>query len=143
MKKLITLGIVLLFALYASAQEANAIVGKWLTQDGDSHVEIYAKGDKYFGKIVWLKNPKNDSGQNKIDDKNPDPKLASRSIMGLPLLNTFVFDDGEWEDGTIYDPKSGKTYSCVIVMKDPNTIEVTGYVGFSFIGKTVVWTKAK
>lgn len=143
MKKIIVFSTLLLVALFSHAQEANALVGKWLTQASDSHVEIYKKGDKFYGKIVWLKTPKNEKGHDKIDDKNPDAKLATRPIMGLPLLNDFVFDDGEWEDGTIYDPKSGKTYSCVIVMKDPNTIEVTGYVGFSFIGKTVVWTKVK
>jgi len=63
--------------------------------------------------------------------------------MGLNLLEGLRFDDGIWDDGTIYDPKSGKTYSCQITLKSANILEVKGYIGFSLIGRTVEWTKAK
>jgi uncharacterized protein (DUF2147 family) len=64
-------------------------------------------------------------------------------LNGLILLNNFVFDadDKVWEDGTIYDPKNGKTYSCNITLVD-DKLNVRGYVGISMIGRTAIWTKA-
>ncbi len=44
--------------LPVSAQKrASDIVGFWLSQEGNAKVEIYKSGDKYYGKIVWLKTP--------------------------------------------------------------------------------------
>lgn len=57
-------------------------------------------------------------------------------------LNDFVYKDGSWEEGAIYDAKNGKTYSCIIKQKDSNTLEVRGYMGISLIGRTVEWTRA-
>ena len=48
-------------------------------------------------------------------------------------------DDDEYEDGTIYDPKNGKTYSCIIT-RNGKKLDVRGYVGFSWIGRTTTWT---
>lgn len=75
---------------------------------------------------------------------NPDPKLRNREVVGLVMLNDFVFDGNKtWNDGTIYDPREGKTYSCKITLKDKNTINVRGYVGISMFGRTEVWTRIK
>jgi uncharacterized protein (DUF2147 family) len=61
----------------------------------------------------------------------------------MKLLENFKYNGGTWEEGTIYDPKNGKTYSCIIKKKDNKTLEVRGYVGISLIGRTVEWTKAE
>jgi uncharacterized protein (DUF2147 family) len=91
---------------------------------------------------VWLKDP-NPGGKPAVDKDNPDSKLKSRPLMGLNLLEGLKFDSGMWEDGTIYDPKTGKTYSCQVTLKSKDVLEVKGYIGFSLIGRTVEWTKAK
>jgi uncharacterized protein (DUF2147 family) len=57
------------------------------------------------------------------------------------ILKGFEKDgDNEYEDGTIYDPKNGKTYSCIIRQKG-NKLSVRGYIGVSLIGRTTTWTK--
>ncbi len=131
--------------LQAQDFKADDIVGLWLTQDGDSHVEIYKDGNKYFGKITWLETPIDSvTNKPKVDDKNPDPALQNRPIMGMNLLSDFVFDEDEWNDGKIYDPKSGKTYSCYIEFPDENNkdrVKIRGYVGISLLGRTVYWTR--
>jgi len=136
--------------LKLSAQDFSAddILGVWLNEDKDAHVEIYKDGGKYFGKIVWLKTPiDEETGKPKLDDKNTDPKLQSRPVMGLLLLKDFVFDgDDEWEDGEIYDPKSGKTYSCYMEFPDEDdktNLKIRGYIGISLLGRTTYWTKVK
>lgn len=137
----------LLFVLTTNAQQADKIIGTWLTQDGDSKVTIAKNGDKeYDGAIVWLKEPKRESGEDKLDDKNPDEKLQKRPIMGLNLLQGFSYDndDEEWIDGTIYDPKSGSTYKCLMWFDDDeDTLIVKGYIGVSIIGKKVTWKRVK
>ncbi|MCO4806826.1 MAG: DUF2147 domain-containing protein [Flavobacteriales bacterium] len=122
-------------------QSADDILGVWYNQEKTGKVEVFKKGDKYFGKIIWLKEPMRD-GAPKLDIENSDEKLRTQPIMGLEILKGFEFDDDEWEEGTIYDPKNGETYSCVIT-KEGNSLNVRGYIGFSFIGRTSIWTKAE
>jgi len=132
-------------SLHAQKVKATTIVGVWLTQDKDSHVQIYKEGDKYFGKIIWLKNPIDSiTGKPKLDDKNNNQKLVNRPVMGMKLLKNFVFDKDEWENGTIYDPKKGKTYSCYMEFPNENNknrIKIRGYIGVSLFGRTVYWTR--
>jgi uncharacterized protein (DUF2147 family) len=131
----------------ASAQKASDVIGIWLNADGDAHIQVYQEGNKYFGKIVWMLTPNDpETGQPKTDNLNPDPALQSRPRMGLLLLKDFVFDDDEWNDGTVYDPKSGKTYSCYMEFEDEdnlNTLKIRGYIGVSLLGKTTYWTRVK
>lgn len=136
------------FALSSSAQiKGDDINGIWLNEDEDAHIKIENRDGKYFGNIVWLKEPnEEDTGLPKLDDENPDAELQKRPVMGLELLTGFVFDgDDEWEDGDIYDPKSGKTYSCYMVFTDDtkSKLKVRGYIGVSLLGKTTYWTRVK
>lgn len=125
------------------AQSADAVLGKWLNSSGEAHIQIYKTGNKYSGKLVWLKNPNNEQGKAKTDVNNPDANLRRRALLGLEMLKGFNFDDGEWEDGTIYDPKSGKTYSCIMTLEGNDKLKVRGYIGISLIGRTDVWTRVK
>lgn len=140
------LSILLLFTAISFSgfsQNKDAILGQWINASGEAHIEIFKKNEKYFGKIVWLKSPKDEKGANKTDFKNPDPDLKSKPIMGLELLRDFVYEDGKWTDGKIYDPKSGKTYSCNITEKSNGQLNIRGYIGISLIGRTEVWKRFK
>lgn len=130
--------------LKAYAQNpGDRIIGKWNTEENKSVIEIYKKGDKYCGKIIWMKNP-NENGKPKLDKDNPDEKLRNRPILNLEIMTNLEFDeDNEWEDGDIYDPESGNTYSCMITLTNPDKIDMRGYLGFSLFGRTTVWTRKK
>lgn len=132
-----------LFALQAFAQTKDDVLGKWLNPTGEGQIEIYKKGDKYFGKLVWIKDPTDENGKPKKDEKNPNESLRSKPILGLEILKNFVFDDGKWVDGSIYDPKSGKTYSCKLTLKDDKQLSIRGYIGVSLIGRTEVWKRIR
>ena len=131
--------------LNAQENEGDSVLGIWLTGNKDAKVEIYKNGDKYDGKIVWLLNPLNEEGKPKVDKENPEEELQTRPILGLELLKDFEYDeDLEWEDGEIYDPKSGKTYSCNMeLLEDGDTLEVRGYIGISLLGRTQTWVRVK
>ena len=124
-------------------QNKDAVVGQWINSSGEAHVEIFKRGTKYFGKIVWLKTEKGEKGIVKTDLKNPDASLRTRPILGMEILKDFVYDEGKWVDGKIYDPKSGKTYSCNMNIKENGNLNMRGYIGISLIGRTEVWKRVK
>jgi uncharacterized protein (DUF2147 family) len=120
---------------------ADDIVGIWLTNGKEpAKIEIYKSANKYYGKIVWLKYAAA-NGKPKLDKHNPDEAKRNQQIIGLLILTGFRFDGHEWEDGEVYDPESGKTYSCHLSLKEKSTLKVRGYVGISLFGRTELWTR--
>ncbi|WP_233219000.1 DUF2147 domain-containing protein [Adhaeribacter arboris] len=119
----------------------NTPIGTWTNEDKEAKFEIYKCGNKLCGKIVWLKEPLRE-GKPKLDKSNPDKNLQNRPILGLVFMQNFSFDgNNKWDDGTIYDPKSGKTYSCYMKVLGKDKMEVKGYIGISLIGRTQNWTR--
>jgi uncharacterized protein (DUF2147 family) len=141
-KQLIMIALLLLPSVMVMAQNGDDILGKWLNPSGEGEVLIYKRANKYFGKLDWLKFPKDEKGLTKTDKKNPDAALRSRPELGLELLRDFTYDGSAYEDGTIYDPKSGKTYSCKMTLTG-NKLKIRGYIGISLLGRTEVWTKVR
>lgn len=125
------------------APNPDDIIGVWLSRDGKGQVQIYKEGEKYFGKLIWLKEPNGPKGNAKLDANNPDEKLRTKPLLGALMLRNFKYDDGEWNGGRIYDPQNGKDYKCYIKLKDPKTLSVRGYIGFSLLGRTEVWTRVR
>jgi uncharacterized protein (DUF2147 family) len=133
------------FGLNLAAQtfKTDDILGIWFNEEKDAKVEIFKENGKYYGKVVWLKEPNEpDTGLPKLDDENSDEELQKRPIMGLQLMSDFVFDgDDVWDDGEIYDPKNGSTYSCYMKLESQDKLKVRGYIGISLIGRTTYWTR--
>jgi uncharacterized protein (DUF2147 family) len=126
------------FAQPSTTLKSDAIIGVWTNPAKDAKFEIYRNNNLYFGKVIW------GTGSEAKDSKNPDPKLRSRELVGLTILNNFEFDEeNTWDGGTIYDPKEGKTYACVLTLTAPNALNVRGYVGFSLFGRTETWTRIR
>ena len=134
-----------LISLGAHSQiKADDIIGIWLTGGKEpAKIQIYKVGEKFYGKIIWLKNP-TENGKQRVDGNNPDKAKQSNPIIGLLMLTGFKFDgDDEWKGGDIYDPESGKTYSSYMYLKDKDTLKVRGYVGISLFGRTETWARTK
>jgi len=143
MKRVILIMTCLIFCTLSNAwaDSGDVILGEWYTEGKKSVVEIYKCDGLYCGKIIWLKEPKNKEGKDKVDKENPDESLRTRKIIGLDMVWGFELkNEKKWTDGKIYDPRSGKTYSCEMKLEG-NKLNVRGYVGLSFLGKTTVWTK--
>lgn len=132
--------------LQAIAQdEGDRIIGVWEPSNGKARVKIEKIGTKYFGKIVWLKEPNDpETGNPKVDKNNPDEALQNAPLRGYRLLKDFVYKgENEWDSGTIYDPENGSTYSSTIKMEDDNTLDIRGFIGISAFGRTDVWKRLK
>ena len=146
MKKLIILLAVMFITATNWAQKkdenADKVIGVWQTGSGKGRVQITKYGDKYGGKIVWLREPNDKNGKPKTDNKNPDPAKRTNTTLGLNNLLGFKYaGKGKYEGGSIYDPENGKTYSCTMTLDGDNILNVRGYIGISLIGRTDKWTR--
>ncbi len=134
------------------ADQADDLLGQWYTENNDSKVVVTKDNGKYVGEIIWLKEPlyskdEDETGKPKHDKFNPNKKLRSQPVIGLRILKGFTFNakENNWENGTIYDPESGKTYKCVIkFQKDSKALNgrklyVRGYIGIRALGRTTYW----
>ena len=130
----------------AYAQGTVPEVGVWLDDTQQGAVEIYIcqdRADRLCGRIVWLRDPLNAEGKPKFDRYNPNAAMQGRPICGLSVLgNLAKSSDGSFDNGWIYDPKTGKSYSAAIQLSSANTLTVTGYLGMKFMGKSFTWTRA-
>ncbi len=148
-KSVIIVLAVLAAAAPVFAASADDMLGVWLNQEKDAKIEMYKCGDRYCGKVVWLKEPvyPEDSkdgipGTPKLDHHNPDAEFRKRPIIGLDIVHGMTYAGGnKWVDGTVYDPKNGKTYSAKMTLVSPGQLNLRGFIGISLIGRTAVWTR--
>lgn len=147
MKKLMILAVLSLLVKLVAAQNAGSLVGTWWNEEKTSKIEIVEKDGKFTGKIVYLVPEKYVNGQPPKDEKNPDHKLRNRSMLGLPILTGLHYTpaDKQWQNGRIYDPKSGKSYDC-FAWFDGSTdrLFIKGFVvGIKWLGRSTTWTRVK
>lgn len=147
MKKMLSLIFVFLWiaspVLSQNTDESDRLIGVWEPSHGKARVKIEKIGEKYYGKIVWLREPIDPvTNQPKVDKNNPDESMRQVPLRGYRILKDFSYSGkDEWTDGTIYDPENGNTYSCVIKMRDDNTLDIRGFIGVKALGRTDVWTR--
>jgi len=131
----------LLIAIFCQSQ-SDDILGIWLEEEKQSKIEIYKKNNRFYGKIIWLKEPLDEYGKIKLDKKNPNTSLRKNPINGLVIMKDLKYiKKGEWSNGEIYDARSGKTYSLEVYMKKKNKLDLRGYLGFTLFGKTTSWDR--
>jgi uncharacterized protein (DUF2147 family) len=79
--------------------------------------------------------------RSKQDIYNPDPAKRTRPLCGLQIGSGFVAHmPDEAQDGTLYDPKSGKSYHGIIKLYG-NRLQLRGYIGFPLFGESQTWTR--
>ena len=139
MKKTTLLLTLLLFIFSANCQ---SIIGKWKTIDDEtgeakSIVQIYKKGNKYYGKVVDILDAKKKKQRKRCTLCKDSRK--DQIILGMEIIKDLKKDDDEYEGGTILDPSNGKIYDCKIWLDDKNTLNVRGYIMFFY--RTQQWKR--
>lgn len=140
LKQLLSVGF-LLFAMKANAQsKGDAILGKWETVEKNLIVQVYKESNIYKAKILWFYDPdKSVPVEQKLDVKNPDESLRSRTIVGIDVLTGMMYNEkqNKYTNGKIYDSSSGKTWSASAKLEDENSLVVRGYYIVHLLGKTM------
>ena len=120
----------LLGAAPAKAQAGGNPTGIWLTQAGDAKVRVSKCSGGICGVVVWLKDPINPAtGKPQVDDKNPNPSLAKRPMIGLPLFSGMQSSGPNKWSGQIYNADDGNSYASNVSVSGPGTLKVEGCVG--------------
>ncbi len=131
------------------AAVGDDVLGVWLNQEKDAKIEVFKCGERYCGKIIWLKEPDYPEGSKdgvpgtpKLDHNNPESSLRKIPVIGLVIMRDFEYS-GEhlFKNGKVYDPKNGKTYSGKMALVSPDQLNLRGYIGISLIGRTARWTR--
>lgn len=127
----------------ASATTADDLIGLWYNDTGRGAVEIAPCGESLCGHIVWLKSNVSSRGGPLRDLNNPDPGRQNRKICGLQVIGGLSRQsDGSWDNGRIYDPRTGKEYDVTVSKMRNGKLAVTGYAGIKLLSRTIIWTRA-
>ena len=123
----------------AGAQDATP-TGLWLTQKGDARIQVSKCGPGICGKVVWLRDAIDPlTRKPQTDDKNPNPELAMRSMIGVQLFIGMNSNGPNSWAGKIYNADDGGTYDSKVRLVGPGQLSVEGCLGAICGGET--WTK--
>ena len=133
------LNLLLLVAPPPSTGPSPSLLGDWITPN-KSIVQIYKCESGICARIAYV-----DPGVgHTTDGKNPNPSLRDRSLCGLKIGNGFQEKDATHaEDGKLYDPESGNTYSGTLTLLSDATLKLRGYIGIALFGRTEDWKRAQ
>lgn len=112
------------------------MLGDWREPSG-SVIRIEQCGGDLCLRIVFL----SPSAPSRLDRKNPDASLRSRSLCGQVIGTKFQASDPlHASGGYLYDPKSGNTYRGGMTL-DGDVLRLRGYIGLPLFGRTEVWSR--
>lgn len=130
-----------------AAVPAGSPTGYWRTIDDESGkaksiVHITEEEGELTGTVVKLLDR---------EGKDPNPtcddcpgERQGEPVKGMTVLWGLTQDGEEWTDGTILDPSTGDTYDAkVAVTEGGEKLDVRGYIGLSFIGRTQTWERVE
>ncbi|EAS18885.1 hypothetical protein BBFL7_00330 [Flavobacteria bacterium BBFL7] len=142
MRLLITFALFLFAFAKAYSQD---ITGVWKTVDEESgivksHVEIFEKDGKYYGKVLKVLDP---AAPDIPLCVNCDGNLKDAPIEGLVIINNLEEKGKVYKNGTVLDPENGKSYECKIWLNEdnPDLLMVRGYILFLY--RTQTWLRLK
>jgi uncharacterized protein (DUF2147 family) len=127
---------VLLLAPFHLGAQGAGVMGNWRDPTG-SVIRIGACATQVCLWIVSL----SPTAPAATDVHNPQPNERSRALCGLKIGSGFTLRDADHAaGGTLYDPKTGKTYHGGMAAAGAK-LELRGYVGIPLFGESQTWTR--
>jgi len=129
-------------AVWATDAALLTPIGRWKTIDDKTGkpkaiVQIYQENGKLYGKIEATLQPDAKKFCDKCKDQRKD-----KPIIGMVIVRGLVLHGEEYSGGDILDPDNGSVYRCKLRLTDRgNQLSVRGFIGFSLLGRSQVWTR--
>ena len=135
MKALLIAAVATVGALVATPApaQAPAAVGNWERDDGTSRIRIAPCGQALCGTVTWTNAPR-------LDERNPDPALRSRSTVGIQILSGMRPNGENRWSGQAYNTEDGQTYSGNMSVSG-TTLTTQGCVLGGLICRSVNWRR--
>jgi uncharacterized protein (DUF2147 family) len=124
----------------AARVAGDEILGEWWTENNEGRIRITRDKEGYYRGTTTCCAPE---GKATLDVNNPKPELRNRSTVGIVLIWKLKYEDGEYVDGYVYNPRDGKTYRMEMKLIDRDTLKIRGYLGISLLGQSQVWKRAR
>ncbi|WP_406823990.1 DUF2147 domain-containing protein [Pedobacter sp. KACC 23697] len=120
-----------------SQSKADDIVGVWYSPVKEGNVQIFKKGNHYYGRLTYLKHALDHEGKPVLDVNNPDKEKRKRPLVGILLLTDITFNDkkNSWKGKLYdYDGQKGNTYDSYLNITKSGHLNIKGFWGLSFFG---------
>lgn len=155
--RFLALLVVVVSSLFAGATSALAqaqapIEGVWRTAL-ESEITIMACPEGFCGHLSRIVVPEGllsgaeaeaaaaMAPEDFFDDRNEDPALRDRPMLGLQILTLWQGQQPYIYDGEIYNPEDGKTYTGYVEMTGPDVVRLNGCVLFNVVCRGEDWTR--
>jgi uncharacterized protein (DUF2147 family) len=125
-----------------ATQPGDALIGEWWTENNEGRVQMARYKDGTYRGTTTCCEHKDDKNNPRTDLNNPKPELRNRSTVGIVLIWNLKYENGEYVDGHVYNPRDGKTYRMKMEVIDQETLKIRGYMGISLLGQTQIWKRA-
>jgi uncharacterized protein (DUF2147 family) len=115
--------------------QSTGVLGYWKTPVGSTiHIDRCGANVCFWIAVLAPSVPT-------TDIHNPDSVLRNRALCGLEIGSGFTLNDANRASGgTLYDPKSGKTYHGQMTANG-DKLHLRGYVGIPLFGASETWTR--
>lgn len=133
-----TAAFLLNITLLAAQQEKRAISGLWLNHKGNSVIEIYEKGEKFYGRVhEILEFPES----KKKEYSKEQLQKGKEKMKGRLILRDLEFENGKWVNGKVMDPKDNSTKANCSITLSENKRDLFLKFKKGFFSTTKTWTK--
>jgi uncharacterized protein (DUF2147 family) len=124
------------------SQPGDEILGEWWTEGNEGRVKITRDKEGFYRGTTTCCEHENSKDNPSLDVNNPNASLRARSTVGIVIIWKLKFEDNEYSDGYVYNPRDGKTYRIEMKMIDKETVKIRGYMGISLLGQSQIWKRA-
>jgi len=132
----ILFSLLILLCPAAATGQSRGVLGDWKEPTG-SVIRIDRCGNQV---CLWLA-AISKSAPSQYDIHNPNPALRRQALCGLKIGSGFTLSDPDHASGgSLYDPKSGKTYHGQMSL-DGSKLNLRGYIGIPLFGRSETWTR--
>lgn len=111
--------------------------GVWMIEDEVAIDVARCGGESLCGRIVWLRDARDDAGRPRRDGMNPDAALRARPLCGLTVLDGLLpvpDEPDRWNAGSFYDPRNGRDYGLLATLASADVLVARVYIGMPFLG---------
>lgn len=137
MKLILLMAIVLIAAVPARGQ-GSPLFRDWREPSGS----VIRIGPCARGVCLWIVSLSPDTPAT-VDAHNPSQSLRNRLLCGLEIGHGFYLSSSTHASGgTLYDPKTGKTYRGMMSIEGEN-LRLRGYIMTPIFGRTEIWKPAR
>ena len=128
LKKIIFILPAFIFCIAINANNNSSMIGYWLTSQSIVQVKECEQELCAIIEYIFVENGVNQ--ESILDENNKNKSLKERSLLGINLIDGFVYSNEakELSGGKIYDPGRGRSFKSNLYLLDNGNLKVEGCV---------------